>query len=367
MYHDRNRLLIVGAGASKEEGIRAFGLEDSTYHPPLLWEWVNKLWKNGGMYYLANPVLVNYVQKELFSSVNIEEINQLNTDKEKLDYIHDFISDNTDKINIEEALMFSWDNLQENKSDYYNFINRGIVISYNNFLLSGMLNNKKNPSELLQLKTEGSFYNLPKMNAACKVVSELNHHDAVLSLNYDTLLEIGARQLDYNLIYAPDLPKNCIPLNEKSLYLIKPHGSFNMHYNESENKLYFDSVGLNINGFPNSAHGSIREAIIPPRKGKEFTQHEFAKIIIDSIAFKSPRIVTFWGTSWPESDADITNIYKKWIKKAECVEVIGGGLKPNGEIVGVDVVDKILKCKKQKKCFVKVFKDIEDWSNAKYI
>jgi hypothetical protein len=61
---------------------------------------------------------------------------------------------------------------------------------------------------------------------------------------------------------------------------------------------------------------------VPPRFNKKYAQHPIARIIIDGIVSFRPDIVTFWGVGLTDSDADLLDVYRKWIASTSVIEVI---------------------------------------------
>ena len=78
-----------------------------------------------------------------------------------------------------------------------------------------------------------------------------------------------------------------------------------------------------IGAVPSSADNfRSHRAIVPPRFNKKYAQHPIARIIIDGIVNFRPDILTFWGVGLTDSDADLLDVYRKWIASTSLIEVI---------------------------------------------
>ncbi len=148
-----------------------------------------------------------------------------------------------------------------------------------------------------------------------KLVSDrLEDGDLALNLNYDPMFEIAAIQQGHQLTYVPHR------VGRKSILVAKPHGSFNLLADEKSFRFaHPDCIGA----APSSADNfRSHRAIVPPRFKKTYEQHPIARTIIDGIVSFRPDKVTFWGVGLADSDADLLDVYRKWIASTSVIEVI---------------------------------------------
>jgi hypothetical protein len=109
-------------------------------------------------------------------------------------------------------------------------------------------------------------------------------------------------------------------VRRKSTLVAKPHGSFNLL--ADENSFLFahpDCIGALPSGADNFRN---HRAIVPPRFNKQYAQHPIARVIINGIVNFRPDAVTYWGVGLTDSDADLLDIYRKWMYSTSIVEVI---------------------------------------------
>ncbi len=280
------RVLIVGAGASIEEAIRADVPEE--LWPPTTANFAKKMWDSppGNLFYcywLADYLGDNGIDPggnptSLFIELAAQSTN----------------------LNIERLFEYCWINKDaQPQGSWEQFIEHGVL----------------NPLTFLLLQ---AFYvngvGIKQLQAGKMVASFLNDGDLVLNLNYDTLFEIAARQIGRQITYVPNLYPG------HGLLIAKPHGSLNLLANAS----HFHFAEPECIGALHSSANDYRNyhAIIPPRFNKKYVEHDIAKSIFDSIQNIRPEAVTFWGVGLTESDADLLDTYRSWAASGAKVEVI---------------------------------------------
>lgn len=279
------RVLVVGAGASLEEAKRVNAPEK--YWPPTIANFAQKLWNGSGNsffnywlpdYLIANGIAPGGDPTSLFISL-----------AEKTEGI----------INIERLFEYCW-------------VNKGaqFVDDWENLIYHGVLN----PLNFLLLM---AFYEngaIKQLQAGNLVASALQDGDLVLNLNYDTIFEVAAAQQGLKLYYAPN--KFAAP----GIIVAKPHGSLNLLAND---KTFWFAQPDCIGAVPSSGDNFRNwRAIIPPRFNKSYTQHPIARIIFREIESFRPSKMSFWGVGLTDSDTDLIEIYRGWLKSSSVVEVI---------------------------------------------
>ena len=280
------RVLVIGAGASIEEAKRANVPEE--FWPPTIANFAKKMW-DGPIFQFFNYWLPDYLTEHGIdpgddpTSVFIE----LAKDPESL-------------INLERLFEYCWVNKGKKfEGDWENLIHHGIL----------------NPLSFLLNK---AFYEngvgVKQLEAGKLVSGRLDDGDLVLNLNYDPMFEIAAIQRGHQLTYVPHRS------SRKSILIAKPHGSFNLLADEKSFRFaHPDCIGALSSSADNFRN---HRAIVPPRFNKKYAQHPIARIIIDGIVSFRPDIVTFWGVGLTDSDADLLDVYGKWIASTSVIEVV---------------------------------------------
>jgi hypothetical protein len=283
------RALVVGAGASIEEAIRAGAPID--LWPPTIENFAKKLWDT------PPNSFFNYWLPDYFQAHGIDPGN------DPTSRFIDLCGAPQSQINVERLFEFCWVNKGTKfDGDWENLIHHGILNPMT-FLLSQAF--YKNGVGIKQLQ------------AGQLVAGHLNDGDIVLSLNYETLFEIAATQCGRTLTYAPNTPTN------ESILVVKPHGSMNLL--ADERSFWFAQPDC-IGALP-SSDNNFRSwrAIVPPRFNKSYVQHPIAKRILDSIQSAAPSTLTFWGVGLTDSDTDLMAIYRRWAVTASRIEVVNPG------------------------------------------
>jgi hypothetical protein len=133
-----------------------------------------------------------------------------------------------------------------------------------------------------------------------------------MNLNYDTVFEIGLRQIGHPFSYAPNRP------SDRDLIVCKPHGSLNLvsdghggAFGEPDLVYFLPPAGL-----------QRFAGLVPPRLDKRYDQHPIAKAILAGAVDRRPTTLTFWGIGLTESDGDLLSLYRGWASAAHSVEVI---------------------------------------------
>lgn len=280
------RVLVVGAGASIEEAKRANAPEE--FWPPTIANFAKKMW-DGPAFQFFNYWLPDYLKEHGIDPGNdpTAVFIELGKDPEGL-------------INLERLFEYCWVNRgQKFEGDWENLVHHGIL----------------NPLSFLLNKT---FYQngvgVRQLEAGKLVSGRLEDGDLVLNLNYDTIFEIAAIQQGHQLTYVPH------QASRKSILIAKPHGSFNLL---ADDKSFWFAHPDCIGAVPSGADKfRNHRAIVPPRFDKKYDGHPIARIIFDGIVSFDPDIVTFWGVGLADSDADLLDVYRKWIASTSAIEVI---------------------------------------------
>lgn len=276
------RLLIVGAGASYAEGLTA-GLPEELCLP-LITNFARRLWSD----YNPAQLLAAYLRQEGYEPT-----------PDPRDLF--FRLEEKAKINIERFFEFAYVNQGSYPGTYENLLYHGILNPMVFLLLQGLWKG-------------GNIMERP-MPCAQSVASRLRAGDAVVNLNYDTIFEIGAAQVGHQLVFLPNAA------NSQKLTICKPHGSFNLVINETEERFCFGQ--LNWPGTPQPSDGSKNYVgFIPPRLNKSYRQHWVSSMILEPARVFAPQNLTFWGVGLTESDTDLLELYKKWASTARRIEFI---------------------------------------------
>jgi len=277
------RHLIVGAGASYAEAAAA-GLPEEL-RPPLIKNFARKMWSD-------------YSPAVLLTAFLKGKGKQPSSDPRELFF--QLEESETAEFNVELFFEFAWQNKGKYPGEWENLLSHGIL----------------NP--LVFLLSQGLWRSgiaEAPLRLSPLVAAELNFGDVVLDLNYDTLFEIGATQAGRKLVFIPNKP------TDDALLVAKPHGSLNMVVNIQKKSFVFG--GLDWPGSPQPADGSTNfQGFIPPRQDKSYSEHPWAKLILDPVQDLKPRVVTFWGVGFANSDVDLMSLYEKWCSAAEKIEVI---------------------------------------------
>jgi hypothetical protein len=278
-----SRHLIVGAGASYAEAAAA-GLPEHL-RPPFISNFAQKMWSDYNPAILLSAYLTSHGERPL------GDPRELFLQLEKSRPV-DF--------NVERFFEFAWQNRDEYPGEWENLLSHGIL----------------NP--LVFMFSQGLWKNGiadAPLRLSPSVAAELKPGDVVLDLNYDTLFEIGAVQAGHKLAFIPNKPA------ANTLLVAKPHGSINMVVNAQRSSFAFGA--LDWPGSPQPAGGSANFlGFIPPRQYKSYSEHPWAKMILDPIQDMKPRVVTFWGIGFTNSDVELMLLYETWCTTAEKIEVI---------------------------------------------
>ncbi len=278
------RILIIGAGASYAEGLRC-GLPEELC-PPLISNFAKKLWSD-------------YSPTELLSTYLLEEGYQPREDPRELFFQLEQTS--TSNVNIERFFEFAYTKRSLFPGAYENLLYHGILNPLVFLLMQGLWKG-------------GDITKCP-LPCAQSVARHLRAGDVVVSLNYDTLFEIGALQAGHQLVFLPN------ELDREKVAICKPHGSLNLVIDEERSSFCFGK--LNWPGSPQPANGSKNFiGFIPPRLNKSYREHWVSFMILQPTKKLSPQIVTFWGVGLTESDTDLLELYKNWGSTADSIEFI---------------------------------------------
>ena len=309
------RLLVVGAGASIEEAKRADAPED--IWPPTIANFAKKLW-DSPLNQFFNYWLPDYLLTQ-----------GIDPGSDPTSVFIGLAQNPASSVNVERLFEYCW-------------VNKGKKFEgdWENLILHGLLN----PLTLLLSK---AFYEngggIKQLEAGKLVSSRLEDGDLILNLNYETLFEIAVTQSGQQLTYVPN------KFSGKGILVAKPHGSFNLLANEE--RFWFAQPDC-IGAVPSSGDNyRNHRAIVPPRFNKSYAQHQIAKIILREIERLHPNTMTFWGVGFTDSDVDLIDIYRTWLKSASVVEVI------NPDVTVVDRATKVLNTK------IRHCLTIEEWLN----
>jgi len=280
------RVLVIGAGASIEEAKSANVPEE--FWPPTMANFAKEMW-DGPIFPFFNYWLPDYL-----TECGIDPGN------DPTSLFIGLAKDPESLINLERSFEYCWVNQGKKfEGDWENLIYHGILKPLS-FLLNKAFYENGVGVKLLDAGKLGS--------------GRLESGDLALNLNYDPLFEIAAIQRGHQLTYVPH------QFNRKSLLVAKPHGSFNLLADERSFRFaHPDCIGAVSSSADNSRN---YRAIVPPRFNKHYAQHAIARIIIDGIVNLRPDIVTFWGVGLTDSDADLIEVYRKWMASTSVIEVI---------------------------------------------
>ena len=283
------RLLVIGAGASIEEAKRLG--TPSEFWPPAIGNFAEKLWASP-----YNRFFVYWLPDYLRSL-------RIDPGEDPTARFIELSRDPDTGINVERLFEYCWvnrgDGFRYHKGDWADLINHGIL------------------SPLTFLLAQSFYVNgqgIKQLDAGKLVAGKLENGDIALNLNYDTLFEIALEQAGYAVTYAPN------SFLGGGVLVAKPHGSINLLANHES---FWFAKPDTIGALP-SSEDDFRNfvAIVPPRFNKSYEQHPIARIILQSIVHTMPRQLTFWGVGLTDSDVDLVELYGRWVKFAEAVEVI---------------------------------------------
>lgn len=308
------RVLVVGAGASIEEAKRANAPEE--FWPPTIANFAKKMW-DGPVFQFFNYWLPDYLIEHGIDPGN-----------DPTSVFIELAKDSESLINLERLFEYCWVNKGKKfEGDWENLIYHGIL----------------NPLSFLLNK---AFYEngvgVKQLEAGKLVSGRLEDGDLVLNLNYDPMFEIAAIQRGHQLTYVPHRS------SRKSILVAKPHGSFNLLADEKSFRFaHPDCIGA----VPSSADNfRSHRAIVPPRFNKKYAQHAIARIIFNGIVSFRPDIMTFWGVGLTDSDADLLDVYRKWMASTSVIEVIN----PDAA-----VTDRAMRIFKKD---IRYYSTLEEWS-----
>ncbi|WP_431322548.1 hypothetical protein [Rhizobium sp. YTU87027] len=280
------RHLVVGAGASVAQASE-LGVPKE-FWPPTMANFARKTWAN----YAPWPFLQAFLQ---YKGVTLAADSDPREDF--------YVLEQNGNANIEQFIEFAWSIKDNLPSEWHG--------AWNGFMRFGI----GDPIALLinqGFQKHGiDFVDLPVTR---RMLSRFTSDDLILSLNYDTLVEIGLQQNETNFTYLPNVtPAMNIPV-------CKPHGSLNMAFDENG-----FSFGDPRNLFPLFQTGDPRlpyVGLIPPRLNKTYEQTPMARKMLLPVESRAPQSIVMWGIGMTESDIDLNEIYRGWAKKAEFVDVI---------------------------------------------
>ena len=335
-YSKEMRHLVIGAGASVAEAVAQNLPPDM--HPPTISSFGRKLWGN----FNPHPFLDNF----------LESIGYTVTERDGRPLFWELEENGI--TNVERLFEFIWIHRKESW-DLDKIIAEGAppgfiqgFFIYNGGFESTLLNKQFETDFLENFVYHGiksilgviistaffeqgkGFRNLIETRKVAKI---LRPGDLVLNLNYDTLFEIGLKQASVPFAYAPSQQAR----NE--IIVCKPHGSLNLAVKEDGSAFFFGQpewLGVPI---PRGCRPS--GGIIPPRLNKNYSEHPLARLLIQFIRGRQPRILTFWGVGLAESDADLLLLYRDWAYSSEFVELINPNKKVADRVKGLLYVSKI--------------------------
>jgi len=302
------RVLIVGAGASFDEGRRQGFQPDKCL--PLIKNFAKSLWQN-------NPGFYPYLLYEYMDRKGLES--EGNPLKKFVDYSESY----PEEVNIEDYFEFIWSLKQEYSGlkDYLSRIrpNGRYEPPHENWeslwyqLLFWGIGAPLNFAICQTLKLTGEFQELRGANM---IIEHLKKGDVVLNLNYDTLFEIGLQQSQKRFTYAPN------KRNYACILVAKPHGSLNRIRTRIFDKYSVTFAHPDIYGAGLPSGQESYTEIFAPRKNKNYEQSPTSKIIIDSVKNLKPHKLTFWGVGFTASDIDLLELYSNWASQSQIVELI---------------------------------------------
>lgn len=295
-------LIVVGAGASIEEGLR-IGLSEEEC-PPSMADFAKKMWALNDQSYAPNHLLHPYLLEHGY-----------NPGENATDVFIKLIDESAENINVERFFEWVWRNTDKFyegawKDLVYHGIGSALVFLLIKFHVNGV--------------------GWKELQASKLVASKLRPNDLVVNLNYDTLFEMGAEQADSKFVYVPNQP------DAEQFRIAKPHGSLNLVV--SENSFAFGQPEfMHMVLQPGETTEHLR-GIVPPRFHKEYMQHPIAKIILELVSNEEPDKLTFWGVGLTDSDTDLIDLYNSWAQSARSVVMIN----PNPDTTAVKRAEDLL-------------------------
>lgn len=328
--------LIVGAGASFAQA-RDLGNAPEEC-PPLIRDFARKTWSN----YTPHPILEAYLH-ELGHEV-------LPHDPRELFYQLEEASD----TNIERFIEYVWQNREKDLP-----INDPLPPGYISLVRMTSRNDSggaepERPRFWDDLLYHGIGDPIVGFMAHCffengkgwrdlqlskLVAAWLEPSDLVLNLNYDTVFELALSQHGMPFSYAP----NRIPADGVSV--CKPHGSLNL----VSNATHFAFGQPNWLGMPQPPGHQSYSGIIPPRLNKRYEEHPISKMILAPALGRAPQAIAMWGVGLAESDIDSLDLYQRWARRAEIVDIVN----PSPDVAA--------RAKSIFRCEVRAFESASDW------
>ena len=102
-------------------------------------------------------------------------------------------------------------------------------------------------------------------------------------------------------------------------------------------------------GMPQPPGFRSYSGLIPPRINKHYAQHPIAQMILAPVYNRQPQGIIMWGVGLTKSDEDLIDLYSRWSKHAEVIEIIN----PDPEVAG--------KARTLFDCEVRHFADVSKW------
>ena len=305
------RLLIIGAGASLEEATQS-GNANAQPFPTI--RNMGSYWMVTGLsacvhiacaaYLDSKGITYNKKVLELFTG-DRESLAEEEGGNAPLQVFQKAAHDNPQDHNVETVCEFVWQNQgQRNKEFWASFAEHTVYLP------------------LFGMQFEHFFENgvgWKQLRASHIVAKQLSSDDRIINLNYDTVFEIGAKQLGMRLSYFPNKQPN-------EVLIYKPHGSINLYVNPAHGDMYFVEPDEIYGTFhlPDQRGGTFHPShgIIPPRLNKSYAQHPVSAWILEDAGTMTPDVVTFWGVGLTSSDKDLEDFYIAACKKARRIEFI---------------------------------------------
>jgi hypothetical protein len=205
------------------------------------------------------------------------------------------------RANVEEFFEYAWNN-QNSFSDY--------PTAWNDLLRFGFLD-PITRAMLAQFKDGAEWRSLQAGSLVSRVLSA---GDLVVNLNYDTVFEMAVETAGKSISYLPNFSSDHV-------MVAKPHGSVNLLVNERKQTFRFGRPQITGTVVPTS-HDSLAGSILPPHLNKHYSQHPFARIILDATLNFWPNELIFWGVGFTQSDLGLNALYVRLATTAEFISVI---------------------------------------------
>lgn len=310
------RVLVVDAGASVEEGLRA-GLA-AEQRLPLVRDFP-KIWARQ---FSPDPRLL----ADYLASVAQERV------ADPFMAFKALAAQGDPRINVERFFEFAWLRRRAESQSWEATVHSAIFIPI--VLQMAHFIEQLSPTTLRQFVASQS------------VARKLKPGDLIVNLNYDTVLEIGLKQARMPFQYAPTLPRS------HELWLAKPHGSINLILTQGQGR-WLDPEMFQTVTYPDEDMAEFR-GIVPPRYNKSFAQHETGALICDAIRGFTAEAFTLWGVSLADSDLDLLDLYGGWTRNLAQVELIH----PNPRTESKGHIESLLRKP------VRQFSSPEEWAAA---